>query len=779
MGFVTPALLGGAALIALPIVLHLIMRREALKLRFPALRFVQQRRTMNQHRLRLRHWLLLALRCAIIALLAFALARPTLRGAGAAGKEGAPVASAFVFDNSSRMNYQHANQSRLGRAKELAAWLLEQLPADAPVTVVDRAGRLRGQDLDRSAAELRVERLESSPAVRPMEDALRDAMRWLEDKPDYRGEIYVFTDLATEAWPPEMRSDLAKRLDELKGTNLYVIDVGVDEPHNFGLSPLRLSSERLAPGSMLRINTDLLAAGAGSKGGAAGRTQARELVVELYVGADPSSAEKRGQHVVTPSAGDAAPIEFLLSGLELGTHQGFVRIVGSDGLAEDDIRYFSVDVRPPIKVLLLGEDAGDTLFLREALAPSAAPGPSASRFTCQVGQLNELGQLSLADFAAVLLVDPSPLSSESWKTLVNYAESGGGIGVFLGRHARANEMNQAEPQQLLPAKLRWASHEVTREPTFLRPVAVEHPALTALRDLADTVPWSEFPVFKYWELEAGAQNSHVVATFANGKPAIVERQIGTGRVLMMTTPVSDPAYDDPWNLLPTAPEPWPFLVLANGVAQYLAGAGDAQQNYLAGQTVIVRLAPEEQVASYVLQMPAAGPDDRTSSVRQTLTPGQQDVSIAATDTVGNYRLRAGGRGARLDRGFSVNLPPEISRLDRTVPNEITKSLGEGRTRIARTQEEIELRVGLGRVGRELFPALIVAVALVLAAEQLLANRFYKGGPSATGTQLSARNTVAQTILPTADSRQPSAGDNRPIRNPQSRPVVLEPADIHP
>ncbi len=36
MGFVTPALLGGAALIALPIVLHLIMRREAQKLRFPA-----------------------------------------------------------------------------------------------------------------------------------------------------------------------------------------------------------------------------------------------------------------------------------------------------------------------------------------------------------------------------------------------------------------------------------------------------------------------------------------------------------------------------------------------------------------------------------------------------------------------------------------------------------------------------------------------------------------------------------------------------------------------
>ena len=86
-------------------------RRKQLK--FPALRFVQQRQKLNQHRLRLRHWLLLALRCAIIALLAFALARPTLRGSGAAGKEGKQIAAALVFDNSLRMQYEHENQTRL------------------------------------------------------------------------------------------------------------------------------------------------------------------------------------------------------------------------------------------------------------------------------------------------------------------------------------------------------------------------------------------------------------------------------------------------------------------------------------------------------------------------------------------------------------------------------------------------------------------------------------------------------------------------------------------
>ena len=78
---------GRNALIGVPIVLHLIMRREVQQFVFPALRFVQQRKAVNQHRLRLRQLLLLALRCASILLLAFALARPTLRGSGAGARK--------------------------------------------------------------------------------------------------------------------------------------------------------------------------------------------------------------------------------------------------------------------------------------------------------------------------------------------------------------------------------------------------------------------------------------------------------------------------------------------------------------------------------------------------------------------------------------------------------------------------------------------------------------------------------------------------------------------
>ena len=137
MIFVNPLLLAGTALVALPIVLHLMMRRKPRWVEFPALRFVRRRHDTNRRQLRLRHLLLLLLRAAIIALVAMALARPSLRVAGGVlGGQRAPVAAAVVIDTSKRMDYRHENRTRLEAAKELALWLLAQFPPESQVAVI-------------------------------------------------------------------------------------------------------------------------------------------------------------------------------------------------------------------------------------------------------------------------------------------------------------------------------------------------------------------------------------------------------------------------------------------------------------------------------------------------------------------------------------------------------------------------------------------------------------------------------------------------------------------
>lgn len=81
MTWLHPAILFGLGLVAIPVVLHFLMRQKPRKLIFPALRLVQQQRRSNARRFRLRHLWLLLLRMAVLAAIVFAIARPTLPAA--------------------------------------------------------------------------------------------------------------------------------------------------------------------------------------------------------------------------------------------------------------------------------------------------------------------------------------------------------------------------------------------------------------------------------------------------------------------------------------------------------------------------------------------------------------------------------------------------------------------------------------------------------------------------------------------------------------------------
>jgi len=73
----------------------------------------------------------------------------------------------------------------------------------------------------------------------------------------------------------------------------------------------------------------------------------------------------------------------------------------------------------------------------------------------------------------------------------------------------------------------------------------------------------------------------------------------------------------------------------------------------------------------------------------------------------------------------VNLPRAASDLERLPRDELDATLGPNRYHFARSKDEIVLGIGEARMGREFYPFLILVVALVLALEHLLANRFYR------------------------------------------------------
>src|SRR5262245_64850274 len=76
MAFLTPLFLVGLGALAIPVLIHLIQRERKRVVEFPSLMFVRRIPYQSVRRRRIRHWFLLFIRAAAVALIVLAFARP-------------------------------------------------------------------------------------------------------------------------------------------------------------------------------------------------------------------------------------------------------------------------------------------------------------------------------------------------------------------------------------------------------------------------------------------------------------------------------------------------------------------------------------------------------------------------------------------------------------------------------------------------------------------------------------------------------------------------------
>jgi hypothetical protein len=722
--FLNIALLAGAGLIVVPIILHLIMRQRPKLLEFPALRFIQKRHDTNQRRLRLRHLLLLLLRAGAIALLAMALARPSIKFSSRIGSQEAPVAAALIFDAAPHMQYLREKKTRLEAAQEIGHWLLAQLPPESQIAVFDSGMIPRSFDADRGLSKLRIDKLEIAPNPRSLSYMVSEAALVLKKSDLPAKEIYIFTDRSRASWRADETARLQERLHDLAGVSLYLIDVGVPEPSNVSLGDLRISHQVVAAGGSVDIQTDVSSLGIEGK-----------RVVELDLLAPDDKSHKIAEHniseqIKTFKPGETQTVEFRLTSLKPGTQQGRVRIVGQDSLAADDVRYFTVEVRPPWPVLIVAPSpqAQAAIYLREAIAPAEMRMRSNARFKCTVINYTEFGSQTLNalnTFSAVCLLDPPGLEPGAWQRLTDYAAAGHGVGIFLGRQAKPIEaFNSPAAQQLMPGKIKEQGPRDEGN-TYLAPQNYQHPILKPFAPYATRTPWSRFPVYRYWRIDDLAPDASTVIAYNDGRPALLERTIRAGQVaghvLVMSTPFSDRvSRRDAWNVLPGSAEigAWPFLILANQVMSYLVGSGEQQLNYFAGTNSVSLAIGAPTPRRYVLTRPDA-------SEMPLPPPEKSELSISAVEQVGNYQVHSVGEPIEPDRGFSVNLPAQVTQLAQLNDQELTDMFGPFKPQVARSNSQIVRDVHDSRVGREIYSWLILVFAGVQAVEYLVSNWFYK------------------------------------------------------
>src|SRR5436305_10949582 len=140
MGFLTPFMLFGALAAAIPVAIHLFFRSRYRTVPWAAMKFLLTSVEQTSRRLKFQELLLLLLRMLVLAMLAFAFARPIssmLRGTG----RGDAVDAVFVMDVSYSMGARDGAETRFERAQAGAVRIIEELPPYSSVKVVTCSDR--------------------------------------------------------------------------------------------------------------------------------------------------------------------------------------------------------------------------------------------------------------------------------------------------------------------------------------------------------------------------------------------------------------------------------------------------------------------------------------------------------------------------------------------------------------------------------------------------------------------------------------------------------------
>jgi hypothetical protein len=714
-------LAAGAALAAIPVILHLFMRQTPKHVIFPALRLIKERHKRSKKQLKVKNWLLLAARMLLLILMALALARPSLNSETSLGDGEVPTARAFVFDTSMSMQYTEQGNNRLTEAKNRAIEILKKTTDDSEIFVVDSADPVKPQALSTVSARKRIDALTLRAANKPLNPAVVQASQAVSASSLGRREVYVLTDLAGSAW--ELGSsrtieDLAKlRKDKLKKINTYVLKLTPKEVKDVAVISAEPTSSIVAEGEPVEIKATLRSSGS-----------AVDRVVEFQL-----DGKKRGEKVVKIAANGEAEVIFAApANLEQGLHQGRIKLGtgGVDFMEFDDVRYFSFKVQPPMKVLIVADVATsqdlDAFFVRSALAPMPSIGsPDAVASPYKIDretrkQFQDRNRLSTKDYAAVFLLNVDSLTASDWGRLSTFVREGGGLVVAPGDRASADSYG-SNASGILPATL----EEKKQAPAGMNfgKMVSEHPLFNRHPKLLDP-ELTAWPIYRYWSVKP-TENSRTLLFYADGSPALLERAIKgpkAGHVLLWTTPLSrraDRTEAAAWNEFPNS---WAFVDIMNQTVPYLAGTASEQLNYEAGQDAVLTIDPSSKASSYSVLAPDAKTADRISA------PTTSDIlPIPSLQKEGQWKVEGKGpAGSDSHLGFSVNVSPLESQVVALKKDDLNGLFGgKDNYQIANDAAELERAQTIGYIGYDLFPWLMFLILALVTAENLLANKFHR------------------------------------------------------
>ncbi|MGH7828510.1 MAG: BatA domain-containing protein [Candidatus Binatia bacterium] len=653
--FLYPIYLYGLAAAALPLLIHLLNRRKLKRIRFPAVRFVLLSQKRISRSYRLRHWLLLALRTAAVILLALLLANPIFQLGSGLFASGGQVSLVVLLDNSLSMTWS-GDGNGFKQAKEGARLLINSLSEGdraviIPTTLSDREPfRLKGE---KQVLVRELDGIELADGTSNITAALNKAYELLSE-PAGQKEIRLITDMGLTGWDQFSIANL-KQYDP--SIPIRIIRVGrKEQPLNGAIKEVRLTGQGVGVG--LPVNLEAVVANFGNQ-------EIKDLLLQLSL-----NGQNKEQKLASVAPKAETTVSFQVALAQAGAHFGRITLK-KDGLAGNPTAHFTFEVQDKLKVLLVDGDPqtslvqSETFFLSRALNPAGER--DSSLFLPAVSIADGLGAASLDSSQVVMLSNVSAIPDAFVPKLQNFLRQGGGLLIFGGDRLQPEQYNlrlfQSSPP-VLPAQIRERKLSTEASGEKIGKLDLSHPSLKNLADPILRESIMSARIWGYYRMAAPGKSALISLT--NGDPLLVERRVGEGRVMFLSTTA-----DRDWSDLPLKTA---YLPLVQSLTSYLAGGkrGSFDPGISVGETKTLRVPP-----SYVGKtIKITKPDKRPAEMTVTADKNRVQAAFDDHDQAGIYRLSLtpAPEEEAVPRLYAVNPPFLESRLDEIGERELQAKL---------------------------------------------------------------------------------------------------------
>jgi len=617
------------------------------------------------------------------------------------------------------MDYADITGRRFDQAKEKARFVLDSLQKgdSASLILMSDIADVIFQKLTTNLPQVRVAIDNAQISQRPTRvlPAIQAAYTLLEDATNPvanriggevvpNKEIYLITDLCKNGWEnwqsitPDLRA------------NIYILRVGEVRADNTAIEEISFANQLINTNIPVKLETRIRNFS---------ETPLKDALITLRV-----DGEKRREASISSIPANDSVLQSFTHRFQLpGAHVGEFSI-SNDRLILDDTRYFVVEVSGQIKVLIVGWESrrkptggglhrgfpsvtrkratragSQTLYLTLALNPTTVSSPgNYSAILPITSSVEELMQMPIDEYDAVILADV-PLPENAMRKLHNFARNGKSILLF----ASEGVSNDANFIALAPAK--FGKLNVFQNPLRLTEYDKRHPVFEVFTSKGLSAP----NFYKAFDLTL-LPDSNAIAKFSNGVFAIVEGQIGLGKVILFNTS----AYDFSWSNLPLDQT---FLPLLQQTIFYVTRKDKAKdKNIIVGEayTKSLRISPSVKIQ----------PPGKNAPTVVVATDENGMVKFDDTNASGIYRVDVQTTDKIHSDFFAVNIDTRESDLTTIDEAEVMRKLNTNVSFVSEKESPVSLAkiVGLYRTGREIWGELLILALALMLIEVVLSNR---------------------------------------------------------